>query len=315
MKAHIIGTGSYLPPDILTNDDLAKLVDTSDEWIVSRTGIRERHIAAPELSNAEMGCFAARAALADAGVGPEEVDLLIVSTATQDRPFPSTACDLQYRLGAENAFCFDISAACTGFVYALDIADRYIQTGGAKTALVVAAEQLSRTTDMTDRTTCVLFGDGAGAVVLRAREESGGILASCLASRGDFGEAIHSDDDRKIRMKGQEVYKFAVRAMPEAMERVLRKTGKTPDELTFVIPHQANVRIIESVRDKYDIAPEKMVITIGRTGNTSSASIPIALDELNRAGRLAPGALLMLVGFGAGLTYGATLYEWSVREG
>jgi len=306
----LVGTGRFLPPDVLTNDDLSKMVETSDEWIVSRTGIRERHIARG-LSALDMGAQAARAALDNAGLSPEDIDMVVAATVTPDRRLPSLACDLQQKMGFSNAFCFDINAACTGFIYAVDVAARYLMTGGAKNALVVSVEKLTDIIDFTDRTTCILFGDGAGAVVLTASGAPGGLLGSHLASRGDAGASLSCPWDGYIQMDGQKVFKFAMLAMPEAIEKVLAETGRTVGDLTYVIPHQANIRIIESVMRRYGIPPDKMIVTIDRHGNTSSASIPIALDELNRAGRIQPGDLLMLVGFGAGLTYGATLFEWS----
>jgi 3-oxoacyl-[acyl-carrier-protein] synthase-3 len=309
--AHITGTGRFLPPDTLTNEDLSRMVDTSDEWISSRTGIRVRHIARG-MSACDMGERAARNALEASGLSAADIGLVLVSTVTPDRPLPSLSCDLQRRLGLDGAFCFDVGAACSGFIYALDIAARYLQTGGATHALVVCTEKLSAITDFTDRRTCVLFGDGAGAAVLSASARPGGLLASCLAARGDEGAALRCDPGGYIQMDGQEVYKFAVRAMPEAMEKALAKAGRRMEELDFILPHQANLRIIQSVMARYGLPPEKMVINLERCGNTSSASIPIALDELRRANRLRPGALLLLAGFGAGLTYGAALFEWSV---
>lgn len=311
MNAYIAGTGRFLPPDILTNEKLSQMVDTSDEWIVTRTGISTRHIAR-EMSACDMGEQAARQALESASCDPSEIDMVVVSTSTHDRYLPSVACDLQYRLHMNNAFCFDVNAACSGFVYSLDVASRYLMTGGAKTALVVSTEKLSKIVDYTDRTTCILFGDGAGAVVLRASEQPGGWRGSFLAARGDGGVALRTDIGQHVHMDGHEVYKFAVRAMPEAMEKVLEKTGCTARDLAYVIPHQANIRIIESAMHRLNIPQEKMIISLDRYGNTSSSSIPIALDELVRGDCLSKGDLVMMVGFGAGLTYGAALFEWSV---
>ena len=308
MNVHLVGTGRFLPPNLLTNEDLSKMVDTSDEWIVSHTGIRQRHIAR-DLSALDMAEQAARAALDNAGLKPEDIGMVVVSTVTPDRRLPSLACDLQQKMGLWGAFCFDINVSCTGFIYAVDIAARYLMTGGAKTALVVSVEKLTDITDFTDRSTCVLFGDGAGAVVLAASDAPGGLLGSHLASRGDAGMALRCPWNGYVEMDGHEVFKFAVRAMPEAIDRVLAQAGRDVSELTYVIPHQANIRIMESVTRRYNIPPDKLIVTIGRHGNTSSASIPLALDELNRAGHLRPGSLLMLVGFGAGLTYGAALFE------
>lgn len=309
MNAYIAGTGRFLPPDILTNDDLSRMVDTNDEWIVSHTGIRQRHIARA-MSNTDMAERAARAAMENAGCTACDIDMVIVATVTPDNLFPSTACDVQHRLGLENAFCMDVGAACSGFIYAADMAARYLTTGGARTALVIATEKLSPIIDFTDRSTCILFGDGAGAVVMKAGEAPGGWLGSYLASRGDGGAALTSAPDRMLHMDGHEVFKFAVRAMPEAIDKTLALTGHTPEELSVVIPHQANIRIIDAVMRRHGFPPEKIPVTLDKYGNTSSSSIPIALDELNRGGKLKPGDLVMLVGFGAGLTYGATLFEW-----
>ena len=308
MNAHIAGTGHFLPPDRLTNDDLSRMVDTSDEWIVSHTGIRVRHIAR-DLSAVDMGEKAAQAALENAGLSPDDIDMVVVSTVTPDRRFPSVSCDLQQRMGMSQALCFDINVSCTGFVYAIDIASRYLMTGGAKNALIVSVEKLSAITDYTDRKTCILFGDGAGAVVLTAAETPGGLLASYMASRGDGGAALRGCWDGYLEMDGPEVFKFAVRAVPDAIEKVLAQAGRDVSELSFIIPHQANMRIIDSVVRRYNLPPEKVIVTVDRHGNTSSASIPLALDELNRAGRIKSGDLLLMVGFGGGLTYGATLFE------
>lgn len=310
MNTHITGTGRFLPPQVLTNDDLTRIVDTSDEWIISRTGIRERHIAR-EMTTLDMAEQASLMALADAGLKTADIDLIIVATVTPDRALPSLACDLQCRMGFENAFCFDLGAACSGFIYAVDVASRYLATGGAQHALIVSSEKLSQITDYTDRTTCVLFGDGAGAAVLSASEKPGGQLGSYLAARGDNGAALNCDVGGLVKMDGHEVYRFAVRAMPDAIDQVLKRTGHKAQDLTYVIPHQANIRIIRSVMQRHDISPEKVVISLDRYGNTSSSTIPIALDELARDGKVKKGDLIMMVGFGAGLTYGATLYEWS----
>lgn len=256
-----------------------------------------------------MGAEAARRALDGAGLSAEDVGMIVVSTSTPDYFFPSVSCRIQRELGAFSAFCFDLSAACTGSIYALDIASRYLETGGVRHCLVIATETLSTVTDYADRTTCVLFGDAAGAVVL-SRGESLGVLSSFLATDARGWESLYARIPEKTVMDGKEVYKFAVGAMPEAINRVLADAGKSMEDVRWIVPHQANIRIIESVVDKYHLPPGKVKITIGRYGNTSSSTIFVALDELNRAGELGKGDLVLMVGFGAGLTYGAILVEW-----
>ena len=308
LNVHLAGTGRFLPSGILTNNDLAGMVDTSDEWIAAHTGIHRRHVAGG-MSTLDMAERAALAALGDSGLSAVDIGMVIASTVTADRRLPSLACDLQKRLGVGGAICFDINVSCTGFIYAVDLAARYLATGTVSNALVVAGEKLSGIVDYSDRSTCVLFGDGAGAVVLSASTSPGGLLGSYLAAAGDGGAALRCRWDGFIEMDGHEVFKFAVRAMPLAIEKVLAMSGHVVSDITHLIPHQANIRIIEAVTRRHDIPPEKVTITIDRHGNTSSASIPIALDELNREGRLKPGDLVMMVGFGAGLTYGATVFE------
>lgn len=302
----IAGTGHFFPPFVLTNAMLEQMVDTSDEWIVQRTGVRSRHIA-KDMGPADMAENAARAALEQAG--SPACDMIVVSTSSPDLYYPSIACRLGARLGIHSAFCFDLSAACTGFLQAFDIAGRAIQTGGAGTALVVAAEKLSSVTDYTDRATCVLFGDAAAAFVLQGSEERH-VLASYMASRNDGWESLYAHVGQYTVMNGQEVYKFATSAMPEAIEKVLERAGKKIGDVRWIIPHQANTRIIKSVMQKFDLPGEKVMITLDRTGNTSSATIPCILDEMNRGGKLQKGDLILMVAFGAGLTYGAVLYEW-----
>jgi 3-oxoacyl-[acyl-carrier-protein] synthase-3 len=323
----IAGVGSYAPTRIVTNEELSKTVDTTDEWIRTRSGIRERRIAAADETTSDMAVHAARAALADAKVTAADIDLLIIATATPDAPLPSTACYVQHKLGIpDHATCFDISAACSGFLYALEIAFGQLLTGRYTRALIVGAEKLSSVTDWTDRTTCVLFGDAAGAAVLHKVEQTGiGILGSDLGADGEFADNLYisaggsrrpadakSVEERAhcIRMNGREVFKSAVRVMETVAREMLEQHHLTPDQINLVIPHQANIRIIESLAGSLKIPMERVYVNLDRFGNTSSASIPLALDEARRAGRIKPGDLTLLVAFGAGLTYGSTLIRW-----
>lgn len=324
----IVGTGSYAPEKVLTNADLEKMVDTNDEWIVSRTGIKERHIADPDTPVSELCYRAALKALEDAKVAPEEVDLIIIPTVTPDYAFPATAGLVAERLGAKNAACFDLSAGCTGFMYGITTAAQFIATGLYRTALVIGAETLSKIVNWGDRSTCVLFGDGAGAAVLQPVEEgygflgfelgadgSGGPLLTCLGGGSKNPASIDSVQNKlhTIRMAGSEVFKFAVRIMGEASFRVLEKAGLKKEDIDIFIPHQANVRIIDSAVKRLGIAPEKVVVNLDRYGNTSSASIPLALDEASRDGRIKYGDNVLMVGFGAGLTWGAVVLKWAKK--
>ncbi|MCL2082442.1 MAG: ketoacyl-ACP synthase III [Oscillospiraceae bacterium] len=306
MNAYIAGTGSYFPPGLLTNQMLENMVDTSDEWIYQRTGIRTRHIAG-DMSVLDLAEQAAKNALEQAG--HPNCDMIAVSTCTPDMFYPSVACRLGARLGIDNAFCFDLSGACTGFIQAIEVAGNAIQTGSAKTALVVAAEKLSSGVDYTDRNTCILFGDAAGAFVM-----SGGgsehVKASYMASRNQDWACLYADIGGHMVMNGRDVYKFAVDVMPEAMGKVLERAGKTIEQVRWIIPHQANIRIIKAAAQRFNLPDEKLVVTLDKTGNTSSATIPCIVDEMHREGKLQPGDLILLVAFGAGLTYGAVLYEW-----
>jgi 3-oxoacyl-[acyl-carrier-protein] synthase-3 len=323
----IAGVGSYAPTRIVTNEELSKTVDTTDEWIRTRSGIRERRIAAADETTSDMAVHAARAALADAKVTAADIDLLIIATATPDAPLPSTACYVQHKLGIpDHATCFDISAACSGFLYALEIAFGQLLTSRYKRALIIGAEKLSSVTDWTDRTTCVLFGDAAGAAVLHKVEQTGiGILGSDLGADGEFADNLYisaggsrrpadakSVEERAhcIRMNGREVFKSAVRVMETVAREMLEQHHLTPDQINLVIPHQANIRIIESLAGSLKIPMERVYVNLDRFGNTSSASIPLALDEARRSGRIKPGDLTLLVAFGAGLTYGSTLIRW-----
>lgn len=319
----IVSTGRWLPDRVLTNADLEKMVDTSDEWIRERTGIRERRIA--DVGAAEMGAHASRIAMERAGVHAGEVDAIVVSTATPDRLLPSTACDLQAILGATNAAAYDISAACSGFIYALQVAEGQLMTGRAEVALVVATEKMSSIVDWDDRSTAVLFGDGAGAVILKRASNSRGILSSFIRSDGTLaqllwrphGGALHPLDstvlDEKshlVKMEGREVFKAAVRSMAEAADQALLRAGLTGDEIDLLIPHQANIRIIEATAKYAGIPMDKVYVNIDRYGNMSSATIPVALDEALEQGRFGKGANILTVAFGAGFTWASNVIRW-----
>lgn len=325
--AHIVGWGKYVPPEVLTNDDLSQMVDTSDEWIRTRTGIRERRIASEQETTASMSIAAAREALRVADADPAKVDLIIVGTATPEYLFPSTACLVQDALGARQAAAFDLSAGCSGFVYALGMASHAIEAGPYQMALVIGAETLSRIVDWTDRRTCVLFGDGAGAVVLKASEHPGGVLSSVLGADGSGGELLMlpgggsrfpptpesvSNGMHYLQMDGRRVYRFATRIMARATEQVLEKANLSPEDLSLLIPHQANQRIIDSAVKGLKLEDDQVFINLDRYGNTSSASVPIALCEAVEAGRVKRDDTLVLVGFGAGLTWAAATIRWSV---
>ena len=322
----IVGTGRYLPDGVLTNDDLAKKVDTSDEWIHTRTGIRERRIAPEGVNAADMGAAAARRAMERAQIDPGEVDVIILSTATPDRWLPSTACDAQALLGCTNAFAFDVMAACTGFLYALNVAEGYLMAGRGEVALVIASEKMSSITDWTDRETCVLFGDGAGAVVLRKSNGSGrGILSSHLRSDGKLADLLYRPgggstepisqtvlDNRRhlIRMEGREIFKNAVRSMAEACDLALQQAGLTADDVDLLVPHQANVRIIEATAKYAGIDMGRVYVNVDRYGNMSSASVPVGLDEALEKDLIGPGSNVLTAAFGAGLTWGAMVLRW-----
>ena len=325
----IIGTGSYMPEKVLTNDDLSKIVDTSDEWITTRTGIRERRIAAEDQATSDMAAEAARRALAAAGVTPEEVNLIVVATVTPDMFFPSTACFVQKKIGASNAVCFDISAACSGFLYALQVARHFINTGNRTTALVIGAEKLSSLINWQDRNTCVLFGDGAGAVVIRRAEEEteapGRVLSTVMGSDGNLADLLKVPGGgsacpitaenalsrpNTIHMEGRETFKHAVTRMCQASEQALEMAGLKKEDITLIIPHQANLRIIQAIADRLGLPHDKAFINLDKYGNTSAATIPVALDEANRAGRLKRGDILLLVAFGGGFTWASSVVRW-----
>ena len=322
----IAGTGSYLPERILRNAELEKMVETTDEWIVTRSGIRERHIARADEATSDMAAEAARRALQQAGVAAEEVDLLIVATVTPDMPFPSTACFVQHRIGARNAACFDLEAACSGFLYGIETARQFITSGTIKTALVIGAEKLSCVTDWQDRSTCVLFGDGAGAAVLRADgDDNRGILTTVMGADGSLTEllqlpaggsrnpATHETVDKRLhymKMAGREVFKAAVLSMSEAATRALERCNLTVQDVKWIVPHQANRRIIEAISERLGVPLERFYLNLERCGNMSAASVPVALDEAVRGGRIQRGDVVLLVAFGGGFTWACSVVRW-----
>ncbi|MBT9290020.1 beta-ketoacyl-ACP synthase III [Prosthecodimorpha staleyi] len=322
IRTVIRGVGAYLPAEILTNDDLTRIVETSDDWIVERTGIRERRRAAPEETTSVLATRAAEAALAQAGLVPADIDLVVVATATPDYTFPATATQVQAALGITRGFAYDIQAVCSGFVYALATVDAQIKAGLATRALVIGAETFSRILDWTDRTTCVLFGDGAGAVVVEASEQPGtmadrGLLTAHLRSDGRHREKLYVDGGPSttqtaghLRMEGREVFKHAVGMITDVIRDSFAATGDSADTIDWFVPHQANRRIIDASAKKLGIAPEKVVVTVDRHGNTSAASIPLALDQAVRDGRLKAGQLVLLEAMGGGFTWGACLIRW-----
>ncbi|MBA3863148.1 MAG: 3-oxoacyl-ACP synthase [Erythrobacter sp.] len=318
--SRIIGTGSALPRRIVTNAELAERVDTSDQWIVERTGIRQRHIAEPDETTATLATAAARAALADAGVDASSIGLIVLATATPDNTFPATATKVQAALGCRGGIAFDVAAVCSGFLYALATADSLLRTGMAKRALVIGAETFSRILDWEDRTTCVLFGDGAGAVVLEAPgadaggSDAPGILGTRLHADGACHDLLYVDGGPSttqtvghVRMRGPEVFRHAVVNLSSVLKEVLEETGISADEIDWVVPHQANARILDATARKLGISPDKVVVTVDRHANTSAASVPLALDTARRDGRIKPGDLVMLEAMGGGFTWGASL--------
>lgn len=326
-KIQVTGTGSYLPSSVLTNHDLEKMVDTSDEWIISRTGISERRVAHNGLTTSDMAAMAAKNAIEKAGRKPEEIDVIIVATVTADYMFPSTACLVQNKIGAQNAAAFDLSAACSGFLYALIAGISFINSGCYKNVLIIGAESLSKITDWTDRSTCVLFGDGAGAVLLEADKYANTtqVMYKCLGADGSGSYMLEvpaggtakpaSTDTVKnrehfIKMRGNELYKWAVNKMKDLVEDAISKSGISADDVKYIIPHQVNIRIIEAALKRLNIPIDKVVINLDKYGNTSSASIPIAIDELNRAGKLKKDDIVVLVAFGSGLTWASCTLKW-----
>lgn len=308
MNAGIIGIGRCVPDRILTNTELEKMVDTTDEWVRTRTGIEERRIAGEDQNTSDLGFEAAKKAIEDSGITPDQIDLILVATVTPDQPFPSVACMLQERLGAKKAAAMDVSAACAGFMYGVVTAKQFIETGSYSYVLVVGVEKLSKITDWTDRNTAVLFGDGAGAVVMGPVSEGKGILSFELGSDGSGGKYLYQDEF--IAMNGREVFKFAVRQMGESSLNVIEKAGLTKEDVDFLIPHQANIRIMEAARQRLELPVEKMSQTVSKYGNTSAASIPISLVEEVEAGKIKDNDLIVMVGFGGGLTWGAIALRW-----
>ena len=324
-RACIRALGTYVPPRVVTNDDFARTLDTSDEWIRQMTGIRERHFVDEGTATSDLAAAAGRVALERAGVDASDVEMVLVATSTPDMFFPSTACLTQDKLGARGAFAYDVSAGCSGFIYGLVIAHQFLVAGTIRTALVIGAETLSRFADMTDRNTCVLFGDGAGAAVVRACEPPKGLVTYYLGSDGKLGDLLkfpaggarmpasrETVDARlhAIKMNGRQVYLNAVRAMSDSTLRVLEQAGVTGDDVDLLFPHQANIRIMESVAERARLPMEKVFVNIDRYGNTSAASIPIAMDEAVAQGRLRDGMLIGMVAFGTGFTWGAALVRW-----
>jgi len=321
----IIGTGSYVPEKVLTNDELSRMVDTSDEWITTRTGIKERRVAAKDEHTSDMASKAALKAIEQAGISPTEIDLILVATATPDMLFPATACFVQKKIGASNAACLDISAACAGFLFGVEIAHQFITSHTHNTVLVIGADKLTSITNWTDRNTCVLFGDGAGAAILRHRGGAHGVISTHIGSDGDFTDILFmpgggsrcpitkENADMQlatIHMTGKEVYKQAVTAMLRASKKALELAGLSINDIACVIPHQANLRIIEAIADRLAIPIEKFYVNLDKYGNTSAAAVAIALDEANRSGRIKTGDYILMVVFGGGLTWASTVIEW-----
>ncbi len=321
----IIGTGSFLPERVMTNAEIATLVETSDEWITSRTGIKERRIAAESESTSDLASKAALSAMENAGISADEIDLIIVATVTPDMAFPSTACFVQAKIGAKNAACFDVSAACAGFLYAMEIAQQFITSHTYDTILVIGADKLSLIVDWTDRNTCVLFGDGAGAAILRHRGGAHGVVSTYMASDGALADILYipgggsrtpiTNDNSDLRlncikMNGKETYKHAVNSMLDAATRALAEANVKASDLACIIPHQANLRIIEAIAGRMNLPMERFVINLDRFGNTSAAAVAIALDEANRTGRMQVGDYVLLVVFGGGLTWASSVIQW-----
>ena len=326
MGVRIIGIGHYVPDKVVTNQDLEKIMDTSDEWIVTRTGIKERRYASPDQANSDLSYEAARVALARAGVRPQDLDVIVVATVTPDMSFPATACLVQARLGIRERPCFDMEAACPGFIYGLELMRGLLSLGDTyRTGLLIGTEVLTRIMDPLDRNTAVLFGDGSGAAVLIKDDSEFGIISTFLGGDGELGNLLYlpaggsrmptSEETIKnrqhyLKMKGREVFRHAVQWMQQSALIVLEKAGMSPEDITWLVPHQANIRIIDSTRERLGLPPEKVYVNIDKYGNTSAASIPIALSEMQEKGLLKKGDIVLLVSFGAGFTWGAVLMRW-----
>lgn len=322
----IVGIGSYVPENVITNKDFEKFLDTNDEWIISRTGIKQRHIAPKDMPVSELCYQAGLKALEDAKIAPEEVDLVIVATITPDYAFPATACLVADRLGAKNAAAFDLEAGCTGFIYGVVTGSQFVATGMYKTVLVIGGETLSKVLNWTDRSTCILFGDGAGAAVLQPVKDGFGFLGYELGSDGSGGPLLSQPAGgsmhpasletieknlHTIQMEGKEVYKFAVRVMGDVSVKVLEKAGLSKGDVDLLIPHQANIRIVDAAVKRLGISPDKVIVNLDKYGNMSAASIPVALDETFKSGRIKEGDIVVIVGFGTGLTWGACVLKWT----
>jgi 3-oxoacyl-[acyl-carrier-protein] synthase III len=324
-RIKIVGTGMYVPDQVLTNADLEKMVDTSDEWITSRSGIKERHIARADQATSDMCLEAARRAIKNAHLEPSDIDLIIVTTVTPDQPLPTTACFVQAGLGLPNVPAFDMAAACTGFIYGLSVSEGLILSGSVRRILLISAEMLTKVTNWKDRSTCVLFGDAAGAVVLEESRDGSGLLASFLGADGSLSGLLEipaggtrlpasfqtvAENHHTIIMKGNEVYKHAVKRMGESAEEALKRAGVTKEQVDVFIPHQANIRIIEAVGERLKIPREKVYVNIERYGNVSAATIPVAIHELRQLKRFKPGSILLMSAFGGGFTWGGAVYRW-----
>ncbi|WP_077703092.1 beta-ketoacyl-ACP synthase III [Virgibacillus dokdonensis] len=311
MDVGVLGLGHYVPEKVVTNHDLEKIVDTNDEWIRTRTGIEERRIAEEDMDTSDMAFLAAEKAINNANLEPNDIDLILVATVTPDTPFPSVSCTIQERLGARNAAAMDISAACSGFMYGMVTAKQFIENNTYKHVLVVGVEKLSKITDWSDRSTCVLFGDGAGAAVMGQVSDGKGILSFELGANGAGGKELKQEKDTGyLYMNGREVFKFAVRQMPESSVNVIKAAGYKEDDVDYLVPHQANIRIMEAARQRLGISEDKMAQTVKKYGNNSAASIPIALSESVADGKINDNDLIVLVGFGGGLTWGALAIKW-----
>ncbi|PMP78073.1 MAG: 3-oxoacyl-ACP synthase [Sulfurihydrogenibium sp.] len=310
MGSKITGIGMFVPERVLTNQDLEKILDTSDEWITTRTGIKERHIADEWVKASDLALNASKEALDMAGIHPKDIDLVLVATSTPDMIFPSTACFLSDKLGCKNPMAFDFSAACSGFIYGLTIADSFIKSGKANNVLLVGSEVFSKIIDWSDRSTAVLFGDGAGAVVLSKSNDDSDILSTVMKSDGSHWQLLHCQVGEKLRMQGRETFKLAIKSMEQVCNKALAKAGITKEDIKLIIPHQANVRIIDALAEKLEVDRDKVYINIQKYGNTSAASIPIAMYEAYKEGKINRGDYILLTAFGAGLTWGAIVLKF-----